>query len=410
MESLEKYRSQEFDWALGINRVSLRLLGIWPADQDESSKSLLTVSRIPLMVLVIFGGLFLPQMWALALIIEQLPLAIDNLMTSCPAFTSCIKLFFIWRSKTILQPVIESVLQDYLRPKSEWEELTMRREASKGRLITIADYSLMTICCVGFIILPTLGFHVRIVNNVTDYASYGNRALLVQSYYPYDYYESPAFELTNLVQLTAAFFVGMTVAIPDDYFCALMFHVSGQFEILGLQIENLMGKDDAKEGVDWSLLGSFVERHVHLNRMVATLEKSFEFLIAAQILLVTVMVCCMGVQVLRTLNGAGEKPSPFQILTLSGTVFYLLLHTFVDCFVSESLTSRSSEIFFKIYSCRWCALPWNKVRCLLPMMLAAKTPRQIRAGRIMPLSLATYCSIVKSTTGYISMLVAVSGR
>ncbi|NP_001177487.1 odorant receptor 36 [Nasonia vitripennis] len=404
MERSQKNQLQDFDWALGLNRFSLRLMGIWPADQDESSKSLLTVSRIPLMILVLLCGLFLPQMWALALVIEQLPLAIDNLMTSCPAFTSCIKLFFIWRSKTILQPVIDSALQDYLRPKSKSEETAMQREALRGRLVTIADYSIMASCYVGFIFMPMLGFNVRIINNLTDCDT--QRVLLVQSYFPYDYARSPAFELTHLLQLAASFFVGMAISIPDDYFCALLFHASAQFEILGLQIESLP-IDGSKSG---RLLSGFIERHVHLNRMVSAVERSFEFVIAAQIFCMSIMVCCLGFQVLRMLDSAAEKPTPVQILTLGGTLFTMLLHTFVDCFASENLAARSSELFFKIYSSRWYSLSWSKMRCLVPMMLVAKTPRQIRAGKILSMSLATYCSIIKSTAGYISMLIAVSGR
>ena len=93
-------KSPEFKWALGLNRLSLRIMGVWPGDEDVAGLAGLAVLlRVPTMVFFMFVFLFLPQMYALALVIKELPLVIDNLMTSCAALTSCIKLFFIWHSK-----------------------------------------------------------------------------------------------------------------------------------------------------------------------------------------------------------------------------------------------------------------------------------------------------------------------
>lgn len=41
--------------------------------------------------------------------------------------------------------------------------------------------------------------------------------------------------------------------------------------------------------------------------MVSKVEKAFEFVIAAQIFVMSIMVCCMGVQVLRVSKIIDEK-------------------------------------------------------------------------------------------------------
>ena len=74
-------------------------MGIWPDDEDKSNESMFAAMRLPIMICAIFFCMFLPQMYALALNIYEMPLVIDNLMTSCSAFTSCIKLYFLWHSK-----------------------------------------------------------------------------------------------------------------------------------------------------------------------------------------------------------------------------------------------------------------------------------------------------------------------
>ena len=172
--------------------------------------------------------------------------------------------------KKVLQPVIQSISNDWLDPlKSDWEVTTMKNQAYRGRLITMTDYCIMTLCYMGFIILPLFGFNVRIITNLTDV---GNRHLLVQSRLPYDYTSSPQYELTHTAQLLGSFFVGMSVCIPDDYFCTLVLHTSGQYEILGRKIENFVTEEENR-GFEMKIMKrnlhrkirSFINRHVHLN-------------------------------------------------------------------------------------------------------------------------------------------------
>ena len=51
------------------------------------------------MILEILFCIVLPQGLALYMVINELPLVIDNLITSAAGLTCCIKLFFLWRHK-----------------------------------------------------------------------------------------------------------------------------------------------------------------------------------------------------------------------------------------------------------------------------------------------------------------------
>ena len=89
----------DFYWAVGLNRVSLRLMGVWPDYFEEDPKSFVTISTIPFMILVIMSCVFVPQMYAMSKVGRQLALVVDNLMSSCPAFIGCLKLYFLWKNK-----------------------------------------------------------------------------------------------------------------------------------------------------------------------------------------------------------------------------------------------------------------------------------------------------------------------
>ena len=147
--------------------------------------------------------------------------------------------------------------------KYDWEIEAMKREATRARIFTISGYVVLAGAYAGFAFAPLFGFNIRMISNITDY---GDRHLLVQSYFPYDYSKSPNYEITHVSQLIAGFFVGMSVSIPDNYFAALVFHASAQFEILGTHIENFIREDKkALRARNFNTkLGYFVGRHVHL--------------------------------------------------------------------------------------------------------------------------------------------------
>ncbi|XP_023245532.1 uncharacterized protein LOC106647268 [Copidosoma floridanum] len=395
----------DFNWAVSWNRATLRLMGIWPIDQKNGSRY--SRVRVPFMILVIFFGLFVPQCHALTLVVYHLPLVIDNFMTTSPAMVSCMKLYFIWRQTKVLRPVLKSMSRDWVGAKRDWEHEIMRSAAEKGRLVTIVDYIVMAVCYCGFVVAPLIGFDLRLINGITDY---GARTLLVQSYYPFDYSATPTFELAYTLQFLGSFFVGLAVSVLDDYYVALLYHASAQFQILGIDIQHLL-RDGAKDIGDFDRrLRTSIDRHVHLIGIVSAIEKAFGFVIAAQIFCMSTMICCLGFQILGILDVADNKPTALQIITLTGTLVTMMLHTLVHCLTSEILAFRSADIFYKIYCSEWYTLPWRKRRYLVPMMLVSSVTRQIKAGYILRMSLVTYCGIIKSTAGYISVLIAASKR
>ncbi|XP_014219204.1 uncharacterized protein LOC106647375 [Copidosoma floridanum] len=415
MSSSEK-NLQDFEWAFGLNRLALRLMAIWPGDDDCIEESKNKQLRVPCMILAMLFFLFLPQMAALILVVHELPLVIDNLMTSTSVLTSTIKLYNLWDGRKVLQPVVRSVTRDWLRDKHEWERGQMRREAAKARLFTVTGYFILAGCYMGFALAPLLGIQVRLITNITDH---GQRYHLVQSYYPsFDYSESPYYELVLISQYTAGIFVGMAVSIPDVYMVALVNHMTAQFGVLGTHVETSMWESDGQSIPECSRrrdfrakLRFFVDRHVHLMKNVAAIEDSFSFVVAPQILCMVVMVCCLSFQILSVRSDTSDhKPPILQVLTLVMTLFTMMMHMLVNCFACEVLNERSTEMFHKIYGSGWYTVHQHKARDLIPLMAMSGIPQKITAAKIFRLSLRTYCNILKSAVGYISMLIAVSGK
>lgn len=80
-----------------MNRWSLRLMGAWPEEITMSStKKFFNNLKLPMMAMIIFIFVFLPQIYALSIVRKDFPLVIDNVMTSIPTLTSCFKLIIFW--------------------------------------------------------------------------------------------------------------------------------------------------------------------------------------------------------------------------------------------------------------------------------------------------------------------------
>ncbi|OXU25122.1 hypothetical protein TSAR_002720 [Trichomalopsis sarcophagae] len=94
----DAFREADFQWAFGLNRLSLDAVGIWPTSSSSTSCDCKRL-RIPLMLVWVLICVLLPQMYALTQVYHRIPLVVDNLTTSCTALTSSIKLFLLWNSR-----------------------------------------------------------------------------------------------------------------------------------------------------------------------------------------------------------------------------------------------------------------------------------------------------------------------
>ncbi|KAF7405495.1 hypothetical protein HZH66_004401 [Vespula vulgaris] len=106
--------------------------------------------------------------------------------------------------------------------------------------------------------------------------------------------------------------------------------------------------------------------------------------------------------------GSQEKDLPIVgIIFFFIHVIYALLHLYISCYVGETLLVESTGIAFSAYDCAWYDLPPKKAMCLMIIICRARVAFQITAGKFSPLSLELFGSIMKTSAGYLSVLLAV---
>ncbi|XP_012058424.1 PREDICTED: odorant receptor 49b-like [Atta cephalotes] len=88
----------------------------------------------------------------------------------------------------------------------------------------------------------------------------------------------------------------------------------------------------------------------------------------------------------------------------------VLMHTCLYCAVGELLVTQSEKIHRATYEYVWYTLEPKAARNLTLIMLRTKKPVNITAGKTFPMTMSTFCNLLKTSMGYVSVLLANANR
>lgn len=151
----------------------------------------------------------------------------------------------------------------------------MLRYARYSKFLTIASMASLFGSGTMYNIASTFGYNIRLFTNITDIY---DRTLNMQSYYIYDYSKTPIYELTYFFQSLCACLMLYIFSLVISYFGSLIFHLTGQFEILAIEFEKLMEinvKNATAEKNEQEFnrtLGALITKHVSLIRSIEKLN------------------------------------------------------------------------------------------------------------------------------------------
>ncbi|KAH0954191.1 OrU3, partial [Eciton burchellii] len=388
-----------FVWAVELNRFGLRLTGLWRETDEATMDSLVSDLRMATVFIITFLSI-IPLLCALVRIWGDISLMIDNLQITLPLLIVSVKLVIMRWKRTAVSLLVKTIEEDWLRMKKEVERDIMIRRARTARSILICGYALMLFAFVVIIIFPSFGLHFRRLTNLTD----RNRLLPLQAYYFYNTDKSPYFELTLVVQALTISLSAITYTSVDAFLGVAIFHLTGQLENFRFQLLNLISHDDF-----CNALRTNVETHLRLIRFVNNVEDSFSLMMLVLILFFGSVFSLFGF-LLVTLISSNEI-SNISVVRIGFILFgivTLLMHTFFYCGAGEIIADQCEAIYRTICDLEWYKLESKKRRNLILLMMRANEPFRITAGRLFPLTMTMFCSLLKTSAGYISFLLAMS--
>ncbi|XP_072752173.1 odorant receptor 10-like [Anoplolepis gracilipes] len=324
-------------------------------------------------------------------------LVVDNLQIMLPLMVTSWKLVIFRWKRTVLLSIVKMMTEDWMTPKIKTERDVMVKRAQTARIIVIIGYILMIFMFILIIVLPCFGLSYRHLTNLTD----RDRPLPLSTYYFYDTDKSPQFELTFFVQATTIFLAVIPYTSVDAFLGIVVFHICGQLENFERRLVSLTSCKDFD-----SALRDNMRAHIRLIRFAAYIEDMFALLMLGLVFYFGIIFCVYGFLFVIMLTGEMSDISLQRVFFLITGIFTLLAHTFLYCGAGEMVMEQCKAVHRAACDLEWYRLKPKEGRTLILLILRANEPFYITAGKIFPLTMTTFCSLLKTSIGYISFLLA----
>lgn len=89
----------DLEWAIGINRISLKILGLWPDDKLTRRQNFLADARAFSIFTLMMITAIMPQMFAIFHVWGDIMAFSDNLQIFVPFSVTVMKFFIMWQRK-----------------------------------------------------------------------------------------------------------------------------------------------------------------------------------------------------------------------------------------------------------------------------------------------------------------------
>ncbi|XP_012538934.1 odorant receptor 43a [Monomorium pharaonis] len=389
------YINYDFEWATRLNRFMLNMIGIWPSVHKNKYDKFLSNLHVTFIIIVLVFIGAIPGIHSLVRTWGNLMLMIDNLQFTLPLTMTIIKLIDLWWKKTDLLTAINMIAEDWVKIKTDKERCIMIKQAQNARILTMFGYAFMFGGCSLILILPCFGKSVRYITNITDPV----KILPLQTYYIYNKDRSPYFEFTFAAQALVVLMCVPSYSGVDNLFGLLMFHLCGQLEILKEKLINM------KQFKSYKSVALIVKEHIRLIKCFCIIENTYTLLLLGQLIYFGTLFSLYGFLILVIL-AEGNKLSLLRFMYLISIVINVGGHMCLFCAVGEFLVVKCETLYHATYENEWYKLEPKKAKILLIIMIRTIKPLHITAGKIFPMTMSTFCKIIKTSAGYVSILLA----
>ncbi|XP_011694618.1 PREDICTED: odorant receptor 4-like [Wasmannia auropunctata] len=362
--------------------IGLRLTGIWP----NSSIFFKLLWTLVMGIGLIFQYHYLLTHFST----KQLPNLIDGLSTTLPHSLLFFKLIVLWVNNRIFDDVLMAMSNDWHEYSNMYAMIDKAVLAHRCSKLIIGVYSTAVL----LYSTASINFSTKTDDDC--------RELLIKMELPFEFCESPMYEIVMWVQFFRLMAVASAIGMLDALLVTLMLHIGGQIDIMQQEMEEICHKDD-KNDLPITVVRSLINKHHKIIAFSESIERLFSQIALMQFFSNTIIICCIGFLIVTSL-GTDEG-----ILMLVKTLFFYIaitLEAFIFCFAGEYLSNKSKTIGDAVYKSVWYTLKPRDSRVLLFVIMRSQRRLTITAGKFMDLSLEGFANSLKASASYISVLYA----
>ncbi|NP_001177474.1 odorant receptor 19 [Nasonia vitripennis] len=400
-------KEEGFDVAIGITRFVMRTHGIWPGF-SVSKAGIMRYAYLPAALMLLLF-VIIPQTVQVIFVSRDLN-AVLNVLTlgNVPVGIALAKLLGVSYKQNVLHQLILSVCEDWKHTTKESELVVMRLNARKSRMFSIICIVLSEGTAMAYsarMFYAAFSTHTKAQATGIDDCE---KPLFFIGKFPFDPQSYPNYQITWTLQIIATFLAAGAFSSVDALFVTLVLHLCGQLTNLQAAFSEI-GEENAEKGTMFvSKLSKLIERHRKINVFADIIEYSFNMMFLVQVLSSTLLLCLQGYLFMIILSG--QDGLLVEMIFISYFTICFTFSIFVYCYVAELLQEKSLQLGYAIFYSKWYNLPAKKARLLIISIVRCKRPLEISAGKFCIFSLNLFCNIVRTSAGYMSVLLAVKDK
>ncbi|XP_026826856.1 odorant receptor 63a isoform X3 [Ooceraea biroi] len=204
---------------------------------------------------------------------------------------------------------------------------------------------------------------------------------------------------------TTAIVVGITIVVAVDamhitcttHACSLFASVSQQVENMILKVNNNNKISDhehcmntefesLEEEIMYREYITCLKKHQLAIEFVDILESTYQGFSICLLLLIIAILSLIGVRIVDVLDQVGEV-TRFTFLIIGDLVVLLIV-----CYPGQRLMDESQDVFHRAYAAEWYNYSPRLKYLLLMTLYRSNIPCGLKAGNMIPLSIATYAA------------------
>ncbi|XP_029670739.1 odorant receptor Or2-like [Formica exsecta] len=383
-----------------INRLFLSSTGLWPFQNRLVRNSLRTfcflleISYCPFEILLLYDHWDDGQM-----IFEgcyQIVLSASFLVRMANEFLNHDK----------LQQLYEIIDEHWNIFTSDIEVQVLKNYSMTSRKFTKYYSMLMYVMMSGFVVVPLTPAFLDFVLPLNE-SRPRFLAIEVEFRVNKDEYFLPIFCYT-----TAIIVVGISIMVSvDAMHITCTAHACSLFAAIGKEIESKVLKtnnnneirkygyhmnifDMSNEEMIYREYITCLRKHQLAIKFVDILDSSYQGLSLIVLILVVGTLSLIGIRIVYVLDQL-EEIARFMFIIMGA-----LLTLLIVCYSGQKLMDESQNIFFQAYATKWYDFSPRLKSLLIILLYRSNISCGLKAGNIVPLSIATYAAVVRVSVSY----------
>lgn len=210
-----------FNWKseINVNICMLKIVGLWPNDDDGYQRSLYTIyAIIAISVFAIGHNVF--QTINVYFVYTNIEALSGIIFVTITDLLALIKVYYFIKNITLVKDLLNTLNSSILQPKNTKQENLVRKSLGIWKVIYITFWIPVgaTLCL--WAVFPILD------------GSFQTSRLPFSAWYPFDIKKSPVYEFIYIYQVTSIWFLATANLNMDMMITALLMYIGAQCDIL----------------------------------------------------------------------------------------------------------------------------------------------------------------------------------